>query len=122
MAIKEFGKLKEIVAKETERARQVIRAKFGNPVSDPTAFKVEMQFLSTLDRSIGLFELAGTKPLIQSIDEWWDSARETLAKYEIGIAMPSDVRLKFDSYKALESLPELPVTKKLISSADRQKE
>jgi hypothetical protein len=119
MAINEFGKLKEIVTRETEQARQAIRAKFGNPISDPTAFGAEMQLLSTLDKSIGLFELAGIKPLIESIEEWWESSRKTLANYEIEIAMPGEVRSKLDTYKALESLPEMPVTKELIASADR---
>ena len=119
MAINEFGKLKEIVNKETERARQVIRAKFGNPVSDPAAFAAEMQVLSTLDKSIGLFELAGTKPLIESIDAWWEDAHTKLASYEIVIAMPGEIRSRLDTYKALESLPEMPVTKELIASADR---
>ncbi|WP_155523093.1 hypothetical protein [Tabrizicola thermarum] len=116
MAITEFGKLKEIVTKEVEQARQEIRVKFGNPVSDPMAFEAEMQLLSTLDKSIGLFELAGTEPLIESIEKWWESARKTLANFGIDVAMPSEVRSRLDTYKALESLPEMPVTKELIAA------
>ncbi len=119
MSINEFGKLKEIVTKEAERARKFISAKYGNPASDPTAFGQEMQLLSTLDKSMGLFELAGMRPLIDSIEEWWKNAYTTLAKFEIEIEMPGEVRSKLDTYKALESLPEMPVTKELIASADR---
>ncbi len=118
LAIQEFGKLTEIITKQVEPANKNLIARYGNPITDPVAFNKEMQLISEVNKSIGLFELAGSKPLIESIEEWWLSACNTLEKFGLQIKMPADVRSKLDTYKALESLPEMPVTKELIASAD----
>lgn len=120
MALNEFGELKQIAMKKAEQARKGLREKSGNPISDLAGYQTGMQRLSEVDKSIGLFELAGSRPLVETIEEWWGDMCNTLDDFGIELEMPVKVRSRLDVYKALEGLPEMPVTKELISSADRE--
>lgn len=120
MVAREFGALRSLVTKEVETARNAVREKYGNPASDPPAFKKEMDLLRRTEKPAdGLFELAGTGKLVESVDAWWSEANHVLSQYDVKIAIPPDIRGRLDTYRALESLPEMPITKELIAAADR---
>lgn len=120
MVSREYGELRDIVGKQLEVIRKAIISKYGNPVSDISGFSKEMDSLSRLSKPAdGLFELAGSRKFVESIEDWWADTTRRFADYDEKLEMPPEIRARLATYKALEQLPEMPVTKDLISAADR---
>lgn len=115
----EFGKLQEAVNQGKQAASQKISTKFGSPVVDIAGYHSEIEKLSSIPSTRdGLLTMAGQASLIETIEKWWASAVAILASFEVTIEMPSGTAEKLAIYKALESLPEMPITADLISAAD----
>lgn len=120
MILREYGELLGIFDKEVELIRKTINTKYGNPISDASGFGNEINALSKISRpSGGLFKLAGSRNLVVSIEEWWAETQKEFSAFGVNLEMPLETRARLDTYKAFESLPEMPVTKELIAVADR---
>jgi hypothetical protein len=98
MVAREFGALLSLVAKEVENARKAVREKYGNPVSDIPAFQKEMDLLRRIEKPAdGLFELAGSRKLVESVDAWWSEASHVLSQHDVWIEIPPDIRGRLGS-------------------------
>lgn len=119
MVVCEFGKLQEIVEKGINSARQVIIQKHGAPILNLIEFSADNERIQEISKaSTGLFDLAGQSPFINALETWWQHACAVLLTFDVQIEMPLEVKSKLETYKALESLPEMPVTAELIAAAD----
>lgn len=120
MISNEFGSLVEIVNKGADLARRKIRENGGDFEKRTVSFDADLQSVFRGKRhSVGLFELAGEGPFVEALNKWWHDAKSLLEKYDVQIEIPPEIQSKLDTFKALEGLPEMPVTPALISAADR---